>query len=356
MNTNIRMLIVDDEEIVHKSCKRIFRKDPYQIDYVYSGEEALSKVDQAPYDIVITDLMMPGLSGMDLLKRLVKERPQITVIIFTGFATVDSVREALKLGAFDYVPKPFTPDELRDVVKNAIQARQTKSGGQMLDLMAIVSHDLRSPIAVVHTNAETLCKGYFGKLEPQQQKTIESIIRNCVYLEDIIRSYLDLQNVDLQDMESFQQEVRLVDDVLRPVLDQPELRENFRRMSIEVAFRTNPVVQADPSLLRIVFSNLVSNAIKYGKEQTAIRVEVDADDVRCVTSVTNQGIGISAEDIRTRLFQKGGRLKQKGTEGVKGNGLGLYICRTIVDKHQGRIWCESSPGEWTRFLVALPLS
>lgn len=147
---------------------------------------------------------------------LVQERPEVPVIVFNGYATVDSVREALKLGAFDYVPKPFPPDELSSVVKNAIQARAEKGQHSMLDLMAIVSHDLRSHIAVVHTQAETLYRGYFGDLAPAQRQALESIIRNCVYLEDIIRSYLDLSNVDLAGLQSFKSRVDLAEDVVCP--------------------------------------------------------------------------------------------------------------------------------------------
>jgi len=354
MKEDARILVIDDEEIVHKSCKRIFRTDNYVIDYAYSGEEGLDLVEKRPYDIVLTDLMMPGIGGMDVLQRLVEEKPDITVIVFTGYATVDSVRQALKLGAFDYVPKPFTPDELRDVIRNAVEAREEKSGAHALDLMAIVSHDLRSPIAVVHATAETLYKGYFGKLEPRQQKTLEAIIRNCVYLEDIIRSYLDLSNMDLKELESFKEEVDLVGEVIEPVVESPEHQSNFRRMKIDADYRVRPRVEADPNLLKIVVTNLLSNAVKYGRDETVIRLTVAEREADYLVSVWNEGVGISAEDIERRLFRKRVRLKQKGTEGVKGNGLGLYICKTIVEQHQGRIWCESELGAWTEFKFTLP--
>jgi two-component system, sensor histidine kinase and response regulator len=354
MKEDARILIIDDEEIVHKSCKRIFRRDNYAIDYAYSGEEGLRMVGERDYDIVVTDLMMPGLGGMDVLRHLVEEKPEITVIVFTGYATVESVRQALKLGAFDYVPKPFTPDELRDVIRNAADAQDEKSGRRALDLMAIVSHDLRSPIAVVHATAETLHKGYFGKLEPQQRKTLEAIIRNCVYLEDIIRSYLDLSNMDLKDLESFKEEVDLVGEVVHPVVELPEHQSNFRRMRIETDYRARPRVEADPNLLKIVVANLLNNAVKYGRDEAVIRLRVEERESDYLVSVWNQGVGISAEEIEGKLFRKRVRLKQKGTEGIKGNGLGLYICKTIVEKHQGRIWCESEVGAWTEFLFTLP--
>lgn len=349
-----RILIVDDEEIVHKSCGRIFRQSDYELEHAYHGEEALQKLQEGRFDLVITDLMMPGMSGMELLERLVQERPDLTVIVFTGYATVESARKALKLGAFDYIPKPFTPDELRQVVANALEARRKKEGGQALDLMAIISHDLRSPLATVHASAETLYKGYFGELQPQQRKALEAILRNCQYLEDIIRSFFDLQNVTLENLESFAQPVKLVSQIIQPVLERPEIADNFRKMRVTTEFETDPEVMADLELMQILVSNLLTNAVKYGKDGGEIRVRVRRDEGEVLASVWNEGVGIPREAF-PRLFQMRSRLKQRGTEGVKGNGLGLYICRTILEKHGGRIWVESEPGRWAEFSFALPL-
>ncbi len=352
--SNMKILVIDDEDIVLSSCKRIFRDDDYEIDTAKSGQEGLDKTAQKDYQIVITDLMMPGINGMEVLKTLVETKPDITVIIFTGFATVESVREALKLGAFDYVPKPFTPDELRSVVRNAVEAHEKKSGAQMLDLLAIVSHELKSPISVVHTTADTLYKGYFGNLDPQQQKTVEAILRNCQYLEDIIRNYLDLSKMDLDNLESFTQKMNLVDDVITPVVDIPEHSSNMKNMKLEMDFTVKPVINGDPNLLKIVFTNLVNNAIKYGTAGTPIRMKLTEQNGEIVFSILNEGVGIPAEDIKEKLFKKWSRIKQKGTEGIKGTGLGLYMCKKIVEKHQGKIWVESEPGKNITFFVSLP--
>ncbi len=352
--SNMKILVIDDEDIVLSSCKRIFRDDDYEIDTAKSGQEGLDKTAQKDYQIVITDLMMPGINGMEVLKTLVETKPDITVIIFTGFATVESVREALKLGAFDYVPKPFTPDELRSVVRNAVEAHEKKSGAQMLDLLAIVSHELKSPISVVHTTADTLYKGYFGNLDPQQQKTVEAILRNCQYLEDIIRNYLDLSKMDLDNLESFAQKMNLVDDVITPIVDIPENSSNMKNMKLEMDFPVKPVINGDPNLLKIVFTNLVNNAIKYGTAGTPIRMKLAEQNGEIVFSIMNEGVGIPAEDIKEKLFKKWGRLKQKGTEGIKGTGLGLYMCKKIVEKHQGKIWVESESGKSVTFFVSLP--
>ncbi len=351
-----KLLFIDDEDIVLRSCRRIFGREGVEIETAVSGDEGLEKALAGSYDVVVTDLKMPGIGGLEVLKTLRARKPETTVVIFTGYANVETAREALKNGAFDYVPKPFTPDEIKDVVRNALESRTKSSEAKMLDLMAIVSHELKSPLATVQTTAETLHRGYFGKLEAGQQKIVETILRNCEYLEDVIRSYIDLSKMEIDDLGAFKREIRFAAEVARPVLDVPEVKENLKRMPVRASLSGDPRIAGDPELLKIVVRNLVNNAVKYGAEETPIDVTLKIDGDEMIFGVRNEGVGFSAEDIEKRLFAKFERLRQKGTEGVKGSGLGLYICKKIVEKHRGRIWAESEPGKWAAFYVALPLS
>lgn len=120
---NPRVLVVDDEEIVCESVKRILEEEGYEVEVALSGFEAFDKIAVNPYDIVITDLKMPGMDGMEVLRRLRREYPNTIVIMITGFSTVETAVEAMKLGAFDYIPKPFTPDEVSVVVKKAVEQK-----------------------------------------------------------------------------------------------------------------------------------------------------------------------------------------------------------------------------------------
>jgi DNA-binding NtrC family response regulator len=120
---NPTILVVDDEMIVCESCKRILEEDGYEVETALSGKEAFEKMRQHPFDIVITDLKMPGIDGMEVLKTFRKEYPDTIVIMITGFSTVETAVEAMKLGAFDYIPKPFTPDEVSIVVKKAVEKK-----------------------------------------------------------------------------------------------------------------------------------------------------------------------------------------------------------------------------------------
>jgi len=118
-----RILVVDDEMIVCESCQRILDEEGYEVEIALSGKEAFKKMKENPFDIVITDLKMPEIDGMEVLKKFNVEYPDTVIIMITGFGTVQTAVEAMKLGAFDYIPKPFTPDEVSIVVKKAIEKR-----------------------------------------------------------------------------------------------------------------------------------------------------------------------------------------------------------------------------------------
>lgn len=161
--------------------------------------------------------------------------------------------------------------------------------------------------------------------------------------------------MELDGLNTFKERVPFASAVVAEALNMPGIRDNVRKMEIVTEFEGDPVIDGDPNLLKILVGNLVNNAIKYGYEGTPVRLKLALEDGELRFSVRNEGVGISPEDLG-RLFKRFERLRQKGTEGVKGSGLGLYICKTVVDKHKGRIWAESEPGKWVEFFVALPAS
>ena len=115
------ILVVDDEKIIHESCGRILREEGYEVETALSGQEALQKLKRKRYDLVLTDIRMPGMDGIETLEKMKREVPDITVVMFTGYSSVETARGSMKLGAFDYLQKPFTPEELLAVVKKAIE-------------------------------------------------------------------------------------------------------------------------------------------------------------------------------------------------------------------------------------------
>ena len=152
--------------------------------------------------------------------------------------------------------------------------------------------------------------------------------------------------MEIDGLAAFTKDIRLGADVVDEVVAVPEVKDNLKKMPIRFDKAEDPVVAGDPNLLQIVVRNLVNNAVKYGTAETPIDIHLARRDGEAFLSVRNEGVGISPEDMQNRLFKRFERLKQKGTEGIKGSGLGLYISKSIVDKHKGRIWAESEPGRW----------
>ena len=119
-----KILVIDDEQIVHESCNRILTEEGYEVKNALTGQEGFKKIEDEPFDLVITDLKMPGISGMEALKKIKKDNPNIGIIMVTGYSTAETAVEAMKLGAFDYLPKPFTPDELISVINKAVEKKK----------------------------------------------------------------------------------------------------------------------------------------------------------------------------------------------------------------------------------------
>ncbi len=224
---------------------------------------------------------------------------------------------------------------------------------KVLDLMAIVAHELMSPVATIHTTVDTLRGGYFGEFSPEQRKGLETILRNCQYLEDIICCYSDLVKMELDKVAFKEGPVDLIKEVVEVIVNRPEYQGNLKEMPIVTVYSAIPSVLGDADALKIAVNNLVNNAVKYGNHGSPIRVEVCREGDSAVLAIRNEGPGIAATDIQDRLFKRFERLKQKGTEGVKGSGLGLYICRQIVEKHGGRIEARSDAESFVEFRISL---
>jgi signal transduction histidine kinase len=175
------------------------------------------------------------------------------------------------------------------------------------------------------------------------------------YFSEMIRNYLDLSRLEKGEFVVRTGCVHLSGDVVAPALGAMERELAQKKMMVANCISPAIEFEADRDLLRIVYDNLISNAIKYGKEGGCIQLDAGVEDGQVISSVWNEGRGIPPGKM-SLLFNKFSRLDTPEYAGKKGTGLGLYICKEIVEKHRGRIWAESHEGEWTRFVFSLPRS
>ena len=222
-----------------------------------------------------------------------------------------------------------------------------------LDMLSFVSHELKNTLGVIYTAARSLDAGLVGTLQPQQAKLVASISRNIESAVTMTRNYLELSRMEKGELEVEPRPIDLVGDVIRPVLAEFEHAVQERSVTVEGRLPEQAPIVADAALLRIVFKNLIDNALKYGREGGTVRLGLERAEGAYHLEVWNDGEGLSPEKVGM-LFGKFVRFGGAETSLRRGTGLGLFITREIVTKHGGDIRAESAQGEWMRFTVTLP--
>jgi len=222
-----------------------------------------------------------------------------------------------------------------------------------MEMLGFVSHELKNPLSSAMMSLHTVKDGYLGDLTEAQERSLGSVAQSLDYFQDMVKNYLDLSRLEKGELEVHWQSVDLRSQVVEPVLKSLDKSLEERAMQVIVDFADGLEVCADGNLLRIVYDNLLSNAIKYGEQGGRVELDARRKEEEVVLSVFNEGDGVAPGQM-SRLFQKFSRLDSAEHSKEKGTGLGLYICREIIEKHGGRIWADSRDGEWVKFSFTLP--
>ena len=247
-------------------------------------------------------------------------------------------------------------ERLSQTVEKAWRIEQLAAANRSyMEMLGFVTHELKSPVASIVLDGQVLRDGYRGDLAPQQKMAVEKMIRKGDYLLRLIREYLDLARLEGGDAElKPKADVDLAAEVVDPVIEMVEPQIDEKRMKLTRRFPAEPLRAAcNPDLLKIVVTNLLSNAAKYGREEGEIRVTLEPTEGGVALAVWNEGPGFP-EAEKSRLFRKFSRLQTPELLKQKGTGVGLYTSWRIVRLHGGRIRAESEEGHWAEFRVELP--
>ena len=488
--TNI--LVIDDEQIMREGCSRILSKDGWAVITAENGKQGLEEVQARldKIDVILLDLMMPGVSGMEVLDQVRLIDPNLLVIVITGYATVESAVEAMKKGAYDFIPKPFTPDQLRIVVRRALEKRALQKEAEFLrkererslrdiatekskirtiincmgdgvlvcdrdgcivlsnpaasrmlkisetsllgnflaqcdlhselaktlqesltakdlgytsvsqelsvgesgeiflrahtapvqndlgetmgsvtvlqdishlkeldkmksEFIAMVTHELRAPIAAVEQQLNVILNKMAGEVTPKQEQLLSRAKERTKGLLALIKDLLDLSKIEAGKMVQFKEPLAL-QEVIQRVVDLMRAEAENKKIDLQFSSLSQvSLIHADRNSMEGIFTNLVSNGIKYTPEGGKVWITLGEEGGFVKASVSDTGIGIKKEDL-PRIFDKFYRVRSTATRQIVGTGLGLSIVKSIVDAHLGSISVESEEGGGTIFTVLLP--
>lgn len=357
-----RILVIDDEEVVLDSCAQILEGGEYQMATATDGASGLRLVGEFAPDLVFVDLRMPGLSGFEVLEQIRKRDPAIVTIVITGYATVSSAVEAMKSGAYDFLPKPFTPDEFRLITKRGVEKRklllETMALRREKELLkehfaAIVSHELKSPLGAVQQNLYALTLELSGTLTENQEKRLERMKASIDALLKLVHTWLRAYSTDIEGIREHFRSTS-INSVVAKALESVQPHATRKDVEIEAKLADpDTTVHGDEGTLVEALVNLLSNAVKYSRLGSRVSVLVEARADTVLVSVADTGLGIDQDDL-PYVFS-GLRAGRPGVESETGAGLGLAITRQIVQAHQGSISVESELGKGSTFTICLPL-
>jgi signal transduction histidine kinase len=252
-------------------------------------------------------------------------------------------------------------ERLSQAVEKAWRIEQLEEANNAYaQMLGFVSHELKSPVASMVTDARLLAQGYLGEISEEQRAKVESLARKGEYLLNLVREYLDLARVEGGDLGiELRPRVDINAEVVAEAGDMVRTQLEARGMRLIMQTPQEPLVCCDPTLLRIVLVNLLDNAVKYGAEAGEIRLTVEAggdhyaQPHKLRMCVWNEGPGFPAEQ-RNKLFKRFSRLNDPALRAQRGTGVGLYNAWRIIQLHGGRITAESRHGEWAQFCFEIP--
>ncbi|MEB3309798.1 MAG: response regulator [Snowella sp.] len=349
------ILLVDDNASNLDTLESVFAFESYDIYYASSGPHALELLENTAIDVVLLDVMMPGMDGLEVCRRI-KENPKwtgIPVIMVTALDSKEDMAFCLQSGADDFIGKPAHALELRARVRSMLRIKkQYDTDQEMLkvrqDLSNMIIHDLRNPLASIILSTEVLKR---TPLNEQQKHKIEQIYNNGKRSISLIDSLLLIAKLEANCLLIEVQEVDLGDMINRVVEEFEFIADNYGLKLLVELPPKKQLTPVDKNLFQRIFDNLLSNAIKFSEagQKIIVRLEYPVDQ-QVRVSVLDQGCGIQ-DDLKEIIFNQFeiGKLFKE----VEQTGLGLTFCKLAVEAHGGQIRVEDNVPHGSIFIVEI---
>ena len=364
-----RMLVVDDIEANVRLLSRILKNAGHEISTAQSGEEALEKVLSEFPDVVLLDVMMPGMDGFEVCRRL-RDDPRtstLPVVMVTALQETEDRVRALEAGADDFLTKPVDSVEVVARVRSLLRVKRGRDALEKSyadlrraeslrdDLSEMLVHDLRTPLTTLLGPLEMLQGEQFGPLNETQREVTAMSARSGYRLLYLVNELLDISKMEGGRMTLQPREVDL-HKTSEEAIEQVSVVYSTNQARIEIEYSNELLpIRADEDLLRRVLINLLGNAIKFTPRDGHITLGIQSQESGVLMWVRDTGEGVPPED-QERIFEKFGQVESRKAGRKMSTGLGLTFCKLAVEAHGGRIWLESEPGVGSTFSFSIPLS
>jgi signal transduction histidine kinase len=382
VHENVTLLIVDDEESIRLLCEDFLKTCDYNVLLASDGAEAIQQLKDNPQiKVVITDIKMPGISGIEVIAEVERNHPDTGVIVLTGYASIDNTVEAMRLGALNLLKKPFNLTELlltveesvAKISKRTLQRFSTtssiKEDGQNLEsilslrqkeleelhneFLSVTSHELMTPLTPVIGFVESLIQGDLGPLADDQRQALDVIICEIGKLRTSIANLLRIK--DLGEKHSTLSSALVdVTDIINGQVTAAHGEAEQKFISVSTRFSGDHMIYSDPEKITEIVRELLSNSIRFGRKDGFVMIRSACDDSELVISVEDDGIGIEESNL-PYIFDKFYRVHRGTVRNYCGIGIGLTLVEGLVTSLGGTVNVSSFPEKGTIVTLVLPV-
>lgn len=351
-----RLLVVDDNDLNREMLTRRLVRKGFEVVMAANGYEAMDEVEKSPFDLILLDIMMPGVTGLEVLEILRKRHSaaELPIIMATAKTQSEDVVAALNLGANDYVTKPIDFNVLLARVDTHLKLKNLFKLKD--DFLGMASHDLKNPLFVI------VCQAYLinskvpvgSVMTEEAMEMLNKIGVHAKNMQKIIADFLDFQAVEDGQLKLNQEMLDLAElgnrvvENFQPYAAEKEITLSFSDCTPD----EKAMILGDPSRLEQVVQNLVGNALKFNPAMGNVMVEVHCRSRKVDFLVKDTGPGLSAQDLE-RVFVQFGKLSRRPTGSESSSGLGLSICKKLVELHDGDIGARNNPDGGACFWFSL---
>jgi hypothetical protein len=353
------ILIIDDEPIIRDLCARTLKD--YRILQAENGQEALRVLDHEKADLILVDVMMPVMNGLDLLQKIKEQDPEQLVIVMTGYADKDIILRALKAHADDFIHKPINLLQLKISIKNALEKKTLHQELMQLkqldriksEFLGLISHKLRTPTTSISLFIQNLASGAIDTEAPGFASALDAIREESEYLAYLIQDLLYYSDIILNSSEGKASEENLK-EIADAILAEKcqTIKQKGLILHSSLAGRW-PTVIVDRRRIAFALNALLDNAIKFTPQGGEITLSGEVDETEITFTIADNGPGIPPEEV-AKIFEKFYQIDPQQTGQVRGFGLGLFYTRQFIRDHGGTINLSSTPGKGTEVTIRLP--